>query len=528
MFEDLKFWFYGRKSTDSRDKQINSLETQSTWKDTEQLRHSFTVVDEYIEAETATKNVWRPEFYRMIEDIENGRIDAILTYEVDRLARNFREASIIQELSQYGNIKLIYSWTWKFFPEDILSLGVKVLMAVNESHQMKKKMKDGLRTKVTKWGSPGAFKYGYNSVNRNLVINEEEAFYVRKMFELRLQDIPVRKIVQEVNNLWYLSRQRYRKNGDPIKQTWISKSIVERILSNPVYTGMIRYNGEFYTGSHPAIIDLDTFETINQEKKILPRRSDITPLKGKVFFEGKPLTVSENKKKKIVYFHKHSWMPWEKLRLNQNEIIKAFDDIIHLFRIPEDIKQECVLEIENIFEENRKETANIKISIRRRLSDIEKEIDGLVSMRMRGELDTSEFLPRKNKLISEKQNLNLELMRLDWEQEEDLEALNNSLERTSNLDQCWFTWGKETKLNFISENIDEIKVVLDEDVEPGLKKQKRLYIEGNPIMQAFRKSNIEKWWSVRGRCQYLAGFLWTHRDEVKKMWRVFEKILSQN
>lgn len=120
------------------------METQDAWKNREVQIHGYEVVKEYTEAETATKVVGRPEFYRMIEDIHTGVINAIITYEVDRLARNFTENSIIQTLSQEGKIKVIHTGTGIFYPDDILHLGMKALFSVYESHQMKKKMKDGI------------------------------------------------------------------------------------------------------------------------------------------------------------------------------------------------------------------------------------------------------------------------------------------------------------------------------------------------------------------------------------------------
>jgi len=211
---DLNFWFYRRKSTNSRNTQQLSLENQDSWRDREVLSNGYKISEEYTEAESATKVSWRPEFYRMIEDIHAWKINAIITYEVDRLARNFTENSIIQTLSQEGKIKILVTASWKFLPEDILHLGMKSLFAVYESHQMKKKMQDGREQKLKLWKSLWGFKYWYDTKNKELVINESEAFFVKKIFELRMLGEPVRSIVKIINDLWF-------KNRDRFTVTWI-------------------------------------------------------------------------------------------------------------------------------------------------------------------------------------------------------------------------------------------------------------------------------------------------------------------
>jgi DNA invertase Pin-like site-specific DNA recombinase len=101
----LKYGFYGRKSTNEREKQKHSLETQNEFKN--KFKGQYSIVKEYLEAETATTVVGRKGFYELIGDIEKGEVNAIITQDIDRLARNFQEASMIQTLSQYDKIKVI-------------------------------------------------------------------------------------------------------------------------------------------------------------------------------------------------------------------------------------------------------------------------------------------------------------------------------------------------------------------------------------------------------------------------------------
>ena len=485
---ELLFWSYERKSTDTRDKQQQSLETQENWNKREVTANNYHIVDRYVEAESATKKWHRPEFYRMIEDIHQGKINAIITYEVDRLARNFTENSIIQTLSQEGKILLIHTSSGKFYPNDILHLGMKSLFAVYESHAMKKKMKDGINSRVNNGFPLWTMKYGYNSVNKKLVINEEEACFVRKIFELREDGKTIKEIVDLVNELWFKSRDRVSREWVTKKWKGASNGKIERILKNPVYIGMFYYDGELYTWEHEWIIDEEVFRKLNKNNKRMPRRSDITPLKWKVLYNWEPLTVSEIKNRhgsKYVYFHKHSEKKGDKVWYNQNKIIKMFDKNIWNYVLPEKYREEFLGYIQETYKSELKDSQNVRKRINKTHTETLSELEGLTTMRAWWELSKEEFIPRKNKLIeklhkieSQQKNLTNSDNNLAIRASETVEPLVNLLWR-------WAEWSTDQKLEWIN----------NMSVELNLDTKKRLTVEEIPVMKAFRKVNNNKWWS---------------------------------
>lgn len=284
---------YARVSTDS-DEQLSSYEAQVDF----YTRHinsnpewEFVCVytDEGISA-TNTKK--RDGFNRMIDDALNGKIDLVLTKSISRFARNTVDSLItVRKLKEKG--VEIY-----FEKENIYTLDAKgeVLITImsslaqeesrsiseNVTWGIKKSMQDG------KISLPYKHFLGYEKGENNLPrIVEGEAKIVRNIYSLFLEGKTIRNITQ------YLTAQ-----GIPTpwgKKQW-RVSTIKSILSNEKYKGdallqktytvdflskKIKKNeGEhdqyYIENSHPAIIDPETFDLVQNEiKKRRPNRRQL-------------------------------------------------------------------------------------------------------------------------------------------------------------------------------------------------------------------------------------------------------------
>lgn len=284
---------YARVSTDS-DEQLSSYEAQVNF----YTRHinsnpewEFVIVytDEGISGTNMKK---RDGFNRMIADALDGKIDLILTKSISRFARNTVDSLVtVRKLKEKG--VEIY-----FEKENIYTLDAKgeVLITImsslaqeesrsiseNVTWGKKKSMEDG------KISLPYKHFLGYEKGKNDLPkIVEEEAKIVRKIYSLFLEGKTFRNITQ------YLTAQ-----GIPTpsgKKQW-SVSTIASILSNEKYKGdallqktytvdflskTIKKNeGElqqyYIENSHPAIIDPETFDLVQNEiKKRRPNRRQL-------------------------------------------------------------------------------------------------------------------------------------------------------------------------------------------------------------------------------------------------------------
>jgi len=109
-----------------------------------------------------------------------------------------------------------------------------------------------------------ASPYGYDYVNGILQVKQEEARVVSLIFRRYLEGRGIAKICQELN------RDGYRtKTG----RAWASQTIAN-ILSNPVYCGLSRLNGGIKRGKHDPLIEIDTFNRVQNEMQRRIRRPD--------------------------------------------------------------------------------------------------------------------------------------------------------------------------------------------------------------------------------------------------------------
>ena len=99
-----KFFLYCRKSTDVEDKQALSIEAQITELREFAKRENLQIVEVFIEKQTA-KVPGRPIFNEMLEKIEIGEANGILSWHPDRLARNSVDGGRIIYLLDTGKLQ---------------------------------------------------------------------------------------------------------------------------------------------------------------------------------------------------------------------------------------------------------------------------------------------------------------------------------------------------------------------------------------------------------------------------------------
>ena len=86
--QELRYFLYARKSSESEDRQIQSIDDQVNRLKELADDLGLTVKKVYTEAKSAKKPNNRPLFDEVLERIENGEADGILCWQINRLSRN--------------------------------------------------------------------------------------------------------------------------------------------------------------------------------------------------------------------------------------------------------------------------------------------------------------------------------------------------------------------------------------------------------------------------------------------------------
>jgi site-specific DNA recombinase len=245
----------------------------------------------------------RPQLQRLLLDLREGHIDYVIVYKLDRLSRSVKDFHTLLERFEAAHVNLV-SVTQGFdtsTPAGRLLRNILMDFAEFERELISERTKDKMLARAQKglWNG-GNPPYGYAAQGTQLVVRLEEAYVVKRMFELYGSTRSLAQVVDTIN-VQYRTRQGRR---------W-AKSTVETILSNPIYAGKISFKDQLFDGVHEPIIAYDLFSALGMMKKVRshPRSTvdHVFTLKGLLTCAicGSTLTPSWVQKKnglKIFYY----------------------------------------------------------------------------------------------------------------------------------------------------------------------------------------------------------------------------------
>ena len=203
-------------------------------------------------------NMDRPGLQEMIKDVENGKLDMVLVYKLDRLSRSQKDTLfLIEDVFDKHGVGFT-SMTENFdtsTPFGKAILGVLAVFAQLEREKIKERTLMGrdARAQEGKWHGGGVQPIGYDFINDELVVNDYEAMQIKEMADLFIKGTPVRTIERIVNEKGYR-----HKHG-----TWAARTI-RGVLSNPVNIGLIKNRNNLHQGVHEPILDQKTFDAIQK------------------------------------------------------------------------------------------------------------------------------------------------------------------------------------------------------------------------------------------------------------------------
>ncbi len=243
---------YVRKSSESEDRQVLSLESQSGVLKDLAKRYEMNVVKEFTEAKSA-KEPGRQVFNEMIEAIKRGEAENIVCWKLDRLTRNPVDQGTIQHLLQKGIIQRITTPDREYLPGDnVLMMGVEMGMANQFILDLRKNVMRGNKTKLEKGGLPGRPPIGYlNDPDKTIIPDPARFPLVQKLLRLFLTGAYTpRQLVTIASDEIGLT-----KPGKHVTKKGFDKSYIYKVLRNPFYCGVIVRAGERYAGSHERMIN---------------------------------------------------------------------------------------------------------------------------------------------------------------------------------------------------------------------------------------------------------------------------------
>lgn len=257
------------------------------------------IYDIYADDGYSGTNFDRPEFQRMMRDVEAGNVNCVIVKDLSRLGRDYIEAGrLIQKTFPAFSVRFIaltdhFDSLTADYSERSLVVPVKNFVNDSYARDISGKVRSHQRIKRENGDFIGAFAvYGYEKCkdNRNLLVPDDYAAgIVKRIFAWKIEGYSNLAIAEMLNGMGILSPMEYKKMRGEKFQTGFAAGVqakwsavaVKRILTNENYIGAlvqgkeekvnykvkksVRKPEEEWTkvqGAHEAIISKEDFEIV--------------------------------------------------------------------------------------------------------------------------------------------------------------------------------------------------------------------------------------------------------------------------
>ncbi|MCC8137982.1 MAG: recombinase family protein [Clostridiales bacterium] len=243
---------YVRVSTDAQyeegysvDAQLEKLEQYCKLKD-------YTNYEKFVDGGWSGSNINRPEMQRMISEIEQGKIDTVLVYKLDRLSRSQKDTIfLLEDVFNPHNVSFI-SLNENFdttTPYGKAMIGILSVFAQLERENIRERTYMGKleRIKTGLWPGGDSVPFGYDyDKNKGILVPNSHAKEVQEIYELYMKGYSTTRLA----NMYEVC----------------SDGQIMHILSRVTYLGKIYYNGVIYQGLHEPLIDQELFDKVQEER----------------------------------------------------------------------------------------------------------------------------------------------------------------------------------------------------------------------------------------------------------------------
>lgn len=384
---------YLRVSTNSQAEEGYSIEIQKEKLLAYCKAHDWVVVAIVTDPGFSGSNLERPGIQRVISEVEQGNTDMVLVYKLDRLSRSQKDTLWLIEDCFLPNGVDFASMQEKFdtsTPFGRAMVGILSVFAQLERENIKERTFGGRveRAKEGLWHGGGFHPIGYDYIDGELVVNQQEAAQVRRVFDLYASGASVTEIRDHM-----VARGFQTKHGD-----WSHTNTIRNVLDNELYSGVVHFDGEKSEGeAHTAIISKSVYKKVRflRDRALSNHYKEIESshlLTGFVYCDSCGARYFPKKNKSgNVYYHCHSrakvnkdmvkdpdcknknWRKSDLESMVEAEILKIAADDSYLREV---IKKRAAGDSDSSSVSVREELAVIDSEIKQAMEDYQKP-DGL-------------------------------------------------------------------------------------------------------------------------------------------------------
>ncbi|MFH1236671.1 MAG: recombinase family protein, partial [Parcubacteria group bacterium] len=404
---------YARKSTESEDRQVLSIDSQvnelKAFAERERL-----VVGRVLTESMSAKAPGRPVFNELLKLVGRGKFDSILCWKLDRLARNPVDGGALIWAVEKNDLKQIYTPQRTFVNtgNDKFWMQLEFGMAKKYVDDLSDNVKRGQRAKIQQGWQPGVAPFGYlNNKESKTIMKDPDRFpLVRKMWDLMLtNNYSVKAVLRIATEQWGLRTRVFKRiGGGPI-----AFSAIYKIFTNPFYYGAIRFNGELFEGKHEPMVTKSEFDRVLE---ILSQRSRYRPKRHTFSFTGLIRcgecgcgVTAEHRINRYGYHYTYYHCTKRKRQIqcaqkyvDEESLEKQIVSFLNTITITKGLRDWCVGVLKELETECKGQNELTLKTQQKRLNACNNEIDELLNCKIRGLISDDEYLAKRRRLQEER------------------------------------------------------------------------------------------------------------------------------
>ena len=269
-----------KSTDENLDRDFNSLDAQreaaESYIASQREAGWIALTDRYDDPAYSGANMERPALKRLLSDVQAGRVDCVVVYKLDRMSRSMRDFFKVLEIFEKHKAAFV-SVTQAFnttTPVGRMTMNILLSFAQFEREVIAERTRDKVHAARRKgMFTGGSLILGYDSDQKagKLVVNKPESERVREIFHLFIESPSLVAVLRDLKRRgWTLKRWLTRK-GREVGGGEFDKLSLRRLLTNHAYVGKVLFDGVVYDAEHPPIVDQETWDRVQSLLKGAPR-----------------------------------------------------------------------------------------------------------------------------------------------------------------------------------------------------------------------------------------------------------------
>ena len=392
-----KFFIYARKSTDDKDRQIQSIPDQVA--ELREYAHNNNIhVIQVLTEKQSAKKTGRKIFDSMLATIAKGEATGILAWSPDRLARNVMDGARLIEMIEKHNTHLHFpTHTFDNTPYGLFCLSLAFGQSKLYIDNLSQNVKRGMRQKAKRGIYPTRAPIGYinDRIHKTIIPDPECAPIVRSLFK------------KYATGNYTFDQLRF-----PMKNNKLcSLSHVNRILKNTLYYGMFMWNGEAHEGAHTPIITKKLFDQCQavMEQRGKPQkkpRMKQHPYRNLLKCAECGCSITSSIQKGYLYYHctkKRETCGGKYVRAEK--VDEEISSILQKVSLAPEYAKNLTQKIHGIYAQEKASGANRTKTFSQQIKTYKQQLDILLDTFLKGDVTREEYVSKKKDLLNKKVSL---------------------------------------------------------------------------------------------------------------------------